>query len=298
MVSTTKNNIHDIFPNQVQLIEVGPRDGFQMEKKIIPTWFKIEIINKLVDAGLNQIQITAFVHSGRVPQMADAEKLFASLPKRPDIIYNALVLNKKGLNRALNVGVESVEISISASDTHSRINTGLPKKQALKDALEMIAQAKQNRCHVRAGIQCAFGCVYQGNISSNKVLEIAKQYIDAGIGMLAIADTTGMANPQTTTALLNELIPLSGDVPIVMHLHDRNGMGLANMNAALMSGVLNFDTSIGGMGGCPFVPGTVGNLDTIKVVRNLESKGIETGLDMTVLQQCEESLISFLQKNT
>ncbi len=298
MVSTTKNNIHDIFPNEVQLIEVGPRDGFQMEKKIIPTWFKIEIINKLVDAGLNQIQITAFVHSGRVPQMADAEKLFASLPKRPDIIYNALVLNKKGLNRALNVGVESVEISISASDTHSRINTGLPKKQALKDALEMIAQAKQNRCHVRAGIQCAFGCIYQGNISSNKVLEIAKQYIDAGIDMLAIADTTGMANPQTTTALLNELIPLSGDVPIVMHLHDRNGMGLANMNAALMSGVLTFDTSIGGMGGCPFVPGAVGNLDTIKVVRNLESKGIETGLDMTVLQQCEESLISFLQKNT
>ena len=271
-------------------------DGLQNEKKIVPTWLKLKLINNLIEAGLKQIQITAFVHPDRVPQMADAEHLVESLPKRSDIVYNALVLNKKGLSRALSVEIPSIEISISASDTHSRINSGLSRERALKDALEMIALAKQGGRHVRAGIQCAFGCAYEGKLLKNDVLGIAKQYINEGIDMLAIADTTAMATPQTTTALLNDLVPLCNDVPIVLHLHDKNGSGYANMDSALMSGIVYFDTSIAGLGGCPFVPNALGNIDTVEAASIFGNRGLETGLDIAILQQCKAQLISFFKK--
>lgn len=280
-------------PDKVTLIEVGPRDGFQMEKRVIPTPLKVEIIGGLVEAGFKHIQVTAFVHPDRVPQLADAEALFKTLPKRADVVYNALVLNAKGLSRAIASGVASVEISVSASDTHSRKNAGLTHDQALNEALGMIRTAQTSRCHIRAGIQCAFGCAYEGAIPHDRVLEMARRFLDAGIDMLAIADTTGMGTPARTTHLLKELLPLAAGVPVVLHLHDTKGLGLANLHAAMASGVTYFDTALGGLGGCPFVPGAPGNIGTEKTVDMLHRMHIETGIDSGLVKIFSERVLSF-----
>jgi hydroxymethylglutaryl-CoA lyase len=279
-------------PKNVTLIEVGPRDGFQMEKTVIPTQMKVEIIDGLVAAGFKHIQVTAFVHPGRVPQLADAETLVKALAKHPDVIYNALVLNTRGLNRALAAGMSSVEISVSASDTHSRKNAGVTHARALEEALAMIRTAQKNGCQVRAGIQCAFGCAYEGSISQPRVLEMASCYLSEGIDMLAIADTTGMGTPEMMTDLLEKILPLAGDVPVVLHLHDTKGLGLANVMAAMTCGVTHFDTALGGLGGCPFIPGAPGNIGTEKTVDMLHRMKIETGIDSALVTRCAERVLS------
>lgn len=283
------------FPRRVHLTEVGPRDGFQQEKKIIPTALKVRFITEMADAGLRRIQVTSFVNPARVPQMADAEELIRALPVKPGVTYNALVLNPRGLARALDAGVTAVEISVSASDTHSRKNTGMPVAQAVSDAIAMIETAKKRGCHVRAGIQCAFGCVYEGPVSASSVLEIAGAFIAQGIDMLAIADTTGMATPAMVQGLMERLSPLGPEVSVALHLHDTNGRGLGNMIAGMACGVDHFDTGLGGLGGCPFVPGAVGNIDTIRAARLLHKMSIETGLDIAALEFCAERILSFLR---
>jgi hydroxymethylglutaryl-CoA lyase len=280
-------------PDKVTLIEVGPRDGFQMEKMFIPTGVKVEIISGLVAAGFKHLQVTAFVHPDRVPQLADAEELVKALPKHPDVIYNALVLNARGLARAIAAEMASVEISVSASDTHSRKNAGVTHAQALHEALSMIATAQKSGCHIRAGIQCAFGYAYEGSIPRARVLEMASRFLNAGIDMLAIADTTGMGTPTMMTDLLKELIPLAAGVPVVLHLHDTKGLGLANVLAAMASGVTHFDTALGGLGGCPFVPGAPGNIGTEKTVDMLQQLHIETGIDSGKVKICAERVRPF-----
>jgi hydroxymethylglutaryl-CoA lyase len=279
-------------PKKVTLIEVGPRDGFQMEKTIIPTQMKVEIIDGLVAAGFKHIQVTAFVRPDRLPQLADAETLVKALAKHPGVVYNALVLNIRGLNRALAAGMASIEISVSASDTHSRKNAGVTHAQALEEALAMIRTAQTNGCHVRAGIQCAFGCAYEGSISQTRVLEMASRYLSEGIDMLAVADTTGMGTPAMMTDLLEKILPLAGDVPVVLHLHDTKGLGLANVMAAMTCGVTHFDTALGGLGGCPFIPGAPGNIGTEKTVDMLHRMNIETGIDSALVRRCAERVLS------
>jgi len=279
-------------PKSVTLIEVGPRDGFQMEKTVIPTQMKVEIIEGLIAAGFKHIQVTAFVHPDRVPQLADAETLVKALAKHPDVIYNALVLNTRGLNRAIAAGMASVEISVSASDTHSLKNTGVTNARALNEALEMIRTARKNGCHIRAGIQCAFGCAYEGNISQTRVLEMTSRYLSEGIDMLAIADTTGMGTPAMMTDLLEKILPLAGGVPLVLHLHDTRGLGPANVLAAMTCGVTHFDTALGGLGGCPFIPGAPGNIGTEKTVDMLHRMNIETGIDSARVRRCAERVLS------
>jgi hydroxymethylglutaryl-CoA lyase len=283
-------------PDRVQLIEVGPRDGFQQETKMIPTPLKVKLIKAIADAGVRQIQVTSFVNPSRVPQMADAELLIKSLPERPNVIFNALVLNSRGLMRALGAGVKSVEISVSASDTHSIKNTGMSRDQALSDARRMIESAKKSGCHVRAGIQCAFGCVYEGQIPQSLIAEIASGYLAQGIDMLAIADTTGMASPPLVASLLEKLSPLCAGVPLILHLHDKKGMGFHNMVAGMAAGVGHFDTGLGGLGGCPAIPDAVGNIDTIQAAHLLRRMNIETGIDISALERCAEEIRSFLKK--
>ncbi len=239
--------MNDNLPKQVTLIEVGPRDGFQFEKQIIPTDLKLEIIGGLIDAGLKHIQVASFVHPARVPQMADAEDLISRLPESPDVIYSGLVLNTKGVQRAHGAGLNHLEVSISASDTHSRKNTGMPFDQAVAQVQEMIRLARSENMIIRAGIQCAFGCVYEGEIPRRRVLKIARDYVSWGVDAIALSDTTGMANPVSVKQLLQALSAESGGVPIVLHFHDTRGLGLANVAAALQCGVTLFDTALAGM---------------------------------------------------
>jgi len=221
-------------PDKVTLIEVGPRDGFQFEKLFIPTDLKVEIISNLVDAA--------------------------------DVIYSGLVLNTRGVARAQRAGLTHVEVSISASDTHSRKNTGMSFDRAVAQLEEMVGLAQKADLNIRAGIQCAFGCAYEGEISHTRVLNIARNYVSYGVDAIALSDTTGMADPVRVTKLIELLLP---------------ELGLANVLAALQCGITHFDTALAGMGGCPFVPGAAGNIATEDTASLMASMGILTGIDIS-----------------
>jgi hydroxymethylglutaryl-CoA lyase len=283
-------------PHKVTLIEVGPRDGFQFEKKPIPTDLKVEMIGGLIAAGLTRIQVTSFVHPAKVPQMADAERLVGLLPKKQGVVYSGLALNLTGVERAKRCQLGCVEVSISASDTHSRKNSGLSFPKALEQSLAMIRLAKDYKMQLRAGIQSAFGCAYEGPVAVDRVLDMARRFIDQGIDSLVLADTTGMATPPAITRLLSALVPLTGNTPLALHLHDTRGLGLVNLMAALEMGVTHFDSAFGGMGGCPFVPGASGNIATEDVIYLLDSLGIATGVDSVQVAQCSRKMESFLEK--
>ncbi len=285
------------FPDSVTLIEVGPRDGFQLETKRIPTDLKAGIICGLMDAGLRRIQVTSFVNPERVPQMADAGEVLRRLPQREDVVFTALALNTKGVERAQGAGLREIEASISASDTHSRKNAGMSLNQAIDQGKEMIRVARKSDMSVTAGIQCAFGCVYEGAIPAKRVLNMAQNFMDAGIDRLSIADTTGMANPLSVSHLLEALMPRELGVPVTLHLHDTRGLGLANVMAAMACGVTHFDTALGGMGGCPFVTAAAGNIATEDTAYLMASMNIETGVNISKVAECSKRLEKFLGKS-
>jgi hydroxymethylglutaryl-CoA lyase len=293
MVAPTANNE---YPDQVTLIEVGPRDGFQFESKIIPTSLKVEIISGLVAAGLKQIQVTSFVHPQRVPQMADAESLLRALPAWENVDLSGLVLNRQGLERAHRAGLRQVEISISASDTHSRKNTGMPLDEAFQRGQEMVALARKYGMYVRAGIQCAFGCVYDGAILLQRVVDMARVFIVQGADALALADTTGMADPPAIRRMVTAVHRAAGETPLILHLHDTRGLGLVNLMAALECGVTRFDTALAGMGGCPFVAGAAGNIATEDTVYLLDRLQVKTGISIKEVAACSIKLENFYGK--
>jgi hydroxymethylglutaryl-CoA lyase len=284
------------YPDRVTLIEVGPRDGFQFESKIIPTPLKVEIISGLVAAGLKQIQVTSFVHPQRVPQMADAESLLRALPVWENVDLSGLVLNRAGLERARRAGLRQVEISISASDTHSRKNTGMPLDEAFQRGQEMVDLARQYGMQVRAGIQCAFGCVYDGAIPPQRVVDMARAFIDQGAAALALADTTGMADPLSIRRLVTEVQRATGETSLILHLHDTRGLGLVNLMAGLECGVTRFDTALAGMGGCPFVAGAAGNIATEDTVYLLDRLQVKTGISIRDVAACSIKLEKFYGK--
>jgi hydroxymethylglutaryl-CoA lyase len=285
------------YPNKVTLIEVGPRDGFQFEARTLPTEIKLQIIEGLVHAGLKHIQVASFVNPARVPQMADAEELARGLPEADGVEYSGLVLNSRGVERAYHSGMKHVEISISASDTHSRKNTGMTLAQAQTAGTDMIRLAKQYNMTVRAGIQCTFGCVYEGRIAPRQVLKMVRNFLKSGIDALALSDTTGMGDPASVGNLLELLVPETGNLPIFLHFHDTRGLGLVNLMTALDYGVTRFDTALGGMGGCPFVAGAAGNIATEDTAYLLNSLDIETGVDIPEVARCSRQLEEFFGKS-
>lgn len=281
-------------PQSVEIVEVGLRDGLQSEAQMIPVDVKLQYIDWLIDAGVKRIQVTAFVNPQRVPQMADADELCSRLPQNAEVEFSGLVLNTKGLERLYQARLRAVDLGVSASDTHSIKNTGQAVAEKLVEAHQMIGRARELGLKVRAGVQCAFGCVYEGAIPQQKVVEIARQYLDAGIDELALADSTGMANPLQIKRMLEAVLPLAGDVPVVLHLHDTRGLGLANVMAALEIGVRQFDTAFGGLGGCPFIAGAAGNIATEDTLYLLESLEIATGVDRVRVARVAQDLAARL----
>lgn len=279
---------------KIEIIEVGLRDGLQNEAKFIPTEFKIDLINKLVKAGLKRIQVTSFVHPKYVPQMRDAEEVCANLPKAEGVVYSGLVLNMKGLDRAHAAGLKVVDMSISASDSHSKKNANLSLKEAKIEFAKMVKKARAFGMQVRGGIQCAFGCGQEGLVEFDTVVEIAKNHLALGINELALADSAGVANPAQISKMVEAIQPLVGDVPIILHLHDTRGLGLANVLAALNNGVRRFDTAFGAMGGCPFITGASGNIGTEDTLFMLEEMGFDTGINRMKVAECSLLLEEFL----
>lgn len=260
--------------------EQGLRDGLQSLPRIVPLEMKLDFIRALIHAGIRRIQVTSFVHPKWVPAMADAERVCSQLPQDANVEFSALVLNKKGVERASQAGIRFVAASISASNTHSKKNANQTLDEAKKEFKEMVALARQQQISVRGGIQCVFGCRYEGAISEAVVYDITKHHLDCGVEEMAFADSTGMGNPAQMKRMLPRLLELCGSVPVSLHLHNTENKGYANLVAALECGIHQFDTAFGGIGGCPFIQGATGNIATEDTVHLLQQMGYHTGIDI------------------
>jgi hydroxymethylglutaryl-CoA lyase len=283
-------------PSQVEIIEVGPRDGLQRETPVIPVDEKVALIEDLVSAGLKRIQVTSFVHPRLVPQMADAEEVCARIQMVPGVVYSGLALNLKGVERAHKAGLKDIDISVSASNAHSLRNANRSIKDALPEFKKMYSRARAFGMTVRGGIQCAFGYLHERDVTPETVIEIAKHHLDLGVDILALADSAGLGKPRQLHNLLESVLDLAGDTPVVLHLHDTRGMGLANVLAALECGVRFFDTSFGGLGGCPFIDDATGNISTEDTVYMLREMGVQTGIDLERIALISQKFERLLEK--
>ena len=268
------------YPDRVQLIEVGLRDGLQREATLIPTADKVALVNALADAGLTRIQVTAFVHPKRVPQMADAEALCQALPARPDVCYSGLALNRRGVERAAAAGLRQADLGLSASDAHSRRNANRSVDEALTEMTEMTALARSYGMRVRCAVQCAFGYQIPNDVDPGDVLAIIDRFLELEADEVALADSSGLADPRQVAELAARVLDRAGETPLILHLHDTRGLGMANVLAALQTGVRHFDAAFGGLGGCPFIDGAAGNIATEDTVYLLDRLGITSGVDL------------------
>ncbi len=275
--------------------ETAPRDGLQNEKDLLTLSEKIRLVEDLVDCGLPRIQVGSFVNPRAVPQMADTEAVFQGLRKKPGVIYRALVLNEKGLERAASCGVRDVAVFVSASETHSRKNSGCETAEALKRACDVVRQAKSQGLSVQAGVMNAFGCRFEGTVPEQRVLSLAASLVDAGADELCLADTSGLANPLQMEKIVAEALR-NFPIPLVLHLHDTFGFGLANVYAAWKLGVSRFDGACGGLGGCPFIPGAPGNIPTEDLAHLFHAMGLPTGIDLEKLTAVRRRLESRLKR--
>jgi hydroxymethylglutaryl-CoA lyase len=265
---------------EVLIEDEALRDGLQNEKREFSVAEKLRVVDGLVAAGLRRIQVGSFVHPKWVPQMANTDEVFATLKPVDGVTYTALILNMAGLERALVAGVKHLSISVSASETHSRKNTNKSVSEALAAITPTLERALTEGIAVRAGIQSALGCGFEGAIPRARVVDIAGLYSRIGIHEINIADSAGLGNPkqvyETVEAVRGIIRP---EIKISLHLHDTRGLGLANMFAGLQAGVTIYDAAVGGLGGCPFIPSATGNIATEDVVYMLDEMGVKTGVD-------------------
>ncbi|MEX6507125.1 hydroxymethylglutaryl-CoA lyase [Jiella sp. M17.18] len=265
---------------QIDICEVGPRDGFQIEKTIIPTDKKIAIVEGLMDAGLKKIQITSFVSPRAVPQLADAAEVLAGVERRPGVVFSALVPNAKGAERAAETQVDIMGLFCSASESHNRKNVNASIEETLNRFLPVAEIARAAGKTVQGGVATVFGCPFEGEVPPASVVRIARFYRDLGITDLNLGDTTGMATPTTVKAVLAALREAVPEMTVTLHFHNTRGVGLANVMVGLAEGVTHYDSSIGGLGGCPFAAGATGNICTEDLVYLLEESGYRTGVDL------------------
>ena len=265
---------------QIIIEEQGLRDRMQTIPINVEPEKKLLYIHQLIDAGIKRIQVASFVHPKLVPQMADAELICTALPTNDSVIFSGLVLNVKGVERAIKAGLKHVAISLSASNTHSIKNANTTIEAAKIAFKEMVLLAQNAGITVRGGIQCAFGCRYEGAIHPQIVYDLTQHHLDCGVTEIALADSTGMGNPLQIKSMLKKIKSFSGDTPIALHLHNTENKGYANMMAAIESGVYQFDTAFGGLGGCPFIKGATGNIATEDAVHLLHQMNYSTGIDI------------------
>lgn len=265
---------------QVEIVEVGPRDGLQNEPKLLDTATKVAFITRLLDAGIRRIEVASFVNPKRVPQMADAEQVLAALPRGDGISYIGLALNDRGFDRAVAAAVDEVNYVVVASDTFSRKNQGASTEETLAvwDGLARRARETGIRCGVT--IAASFGCPFEGEVPLTRVVEIAKRIADTGVDEIALADTIGVAAPSEVTARVEAVRDAAPGISLRCHFHNTRNTGLANAYAAVEAGVGVIDSSTGGIGGCPFAPAATGNIPTEDLLYMLDRMGVATGVSI------------------
>ena len=285
-------------PKRVTIVEVGPRDGFQMEERFIPTDEKIRIIDALSETGLTRIEATSFVHPKAVPQLADASEVMARIKQKEGVSYEALVPNVKGVERAIAAGVKHVGLVVSASESHNKKNVNMTIAESMKTLSAAVKLALKNGMFVTGGLATVFGCSIEGKVSAQKVEQIADDFLSLGVHELSLGDTVGMANPvQVAEMVRHYMQKLKGTgVGLRLHFHDTRGAGLANVLSAMLEGATIFDTAISGLGGCPFAPGATGNIATGDTIHMLETMGLDTGVDLLRLIECEKAMQTVLGK--
>jgi hydroxymethylglutaryl-CoA lyase len=265
---------------QVEIVEVGPRDGLQNEPTHIHTSLKVEFIQRAIAAGLRRIEVASFVSPRRVPQMADAEAVLAGLPRREDVRYIGLVLNRAGFDRAAAAGCDEIGMAVFTTDSFNQRNQGTTSAGSIRAWLEIAAAAQAAGIRAQVTISAAFGCPFEGEVVPSRVVELARQLADGGPLEIALADTIGVGVPTQVTDLFGRVADALPGMTLRGHFHNTRNTGLANAYAAIESGARVLDASLGGLGGCPFAPAATGNIPTEDLLYMLGRMGVETGVDL------------------
>jgi hydroxymethylglutaryl-CoA lyase len=281
---------------KVNIVEVGPRDGFQMEKVFIPTSLKVKIINAISRTGIRKIEATSFVNATVIPQMADAAEVMRQIDRVPGVFYTALVPNLKGAERAAKECVDGLRLVICATETYNQRNIGRSIGGTLKEYEEILRFAGEARIPAEVIVGLSFGCPLEGPVSPQKVIDLVRIIVGMGFDQVSIADSIGVANPKQIRSLMGELLSLFPATKFSLHLHNTRGLGLANVLAAMDVGIDTFDSSIGGLGGCPIVPAATGNIATEDLANMVNEMGIETGVDTLAVAECSRLAEEFLAR--
>lgn len=276
------------FPKRVSIFEVGPRDGLQPEPEFIPTEKKIELVNRLTDAGCQRIEVTSFVHPKWVPQMADAKAVVAGIRRKEGVTYNALIPNLRGLEIAIECGLKEVVTIMSTSESHNKKNLNMSREESLKEIEKINKVAKENGVKVRSYIATVFGCPIEGHMAPELALETALALESFGSYEISLGDTTGMANPINAYEIPKMINEKLTKASLAVHYHKYNGLEFANNLASLEAGITIFDGAAGGLGGCPYAPGAKGNCQTEVLVEMFHRMGIETGIDQEKIYSAGE----------
>lgn len=284
------------WPRAVRVVEVGPRDGLQNEKMLVPTEQKIRFIQMLAEAGLPVVEATSFVSPRAIPQLSDASSVMQGLERRAETRYPVLVPNLKGMERALAAGVRDIAVFTAASESFAQHNINATIAESLANFRPVIAQARQDGIPVRGYISTVFGCPYEGTVAPRQVLDVARALLEMGVDELSLGDTIGVATPNQVVEVLDLLVG-ENHIPIdrlALHFHDTRGTALANVLMALEMGVTILDSSAGGLGGCPYAPGAAGNLATEDLLYMLHGLGISTGVDLAKVVEATRFISAWL----
>lgn len=285
-----------IFPKSVKIVEVSPRDGLQNESLILSTIDKVKLIRSIIDSGISNIELTSFVHPKVIPQLADAELLLKKVPWYNNLHYSALVPNLKGFERAQNTKLKNVTVFISASESHNQNNVNFSILESLKILNNVCSKAILKGFKIRGEIAVSFGCPFEGKIPKKRVLYISKKLCEMGCSEIVLADTIGIANPRQVYDMFSSIRNEIAKIPIAAHFHDTNGVAFANIIAAIQANIRIFDSSIGGLGGCPFAPGAKGNISTESLVYLMNKMNIKTGINIKKLMESIKLLEKLLNK--
>jgi len=275
-------------PKKVTIVEVGPRDGFQIERQFIPTEKKIEIVNALARAGLKNIEVSSVVHSEAIPQLADAEEVMAKIERLPGVSYRLLAPNLKGVRRALGLKPDRINLMLSVTESHNRSNANRSISETLREYETLVPMILEKGTAVSGLMACGFGCPFEGRVSMAQIERVADRYQAMGVKSVGLADTVGFASPKQVYDTVAHLLDKYPEIQWLLHLHNHRDLGLANILAAMQAGLAEFDAAIGGLGGCPYAPNAAGNVATEDLVNLLDEMGIECGVDLDALLEVGE----------